>query len=112
MLAQNFDQIQSDAVPGFKFGTESKNLGDIITAIIPYLFFVAGALLLINLIVGGLGLMLSRGDPKAVQSAQGKITASIVGFVIVLASYWIVQLVGKFFGIDAIQNIFKSSFFI
>lgn len=106
MPAQDLNKIQSSALPTLEFKGGAGNVGSIITSIIPYLFFIAGALLLINLIIGGLQMMLSRGDPKAMQSAQSKITASIIGFVIVLASYWLVQLVGNIFKIEAIKSIF------
>lgn len=83
------------------------DFGEIISALLPYLFAGAGLLLLLYLIYGGLSLMLSRGDPKAVQSAKGKITSAFIGFIIVFASYWIVQIVGKILGIDAVTNTFK-----
>ena len=84
-----------------------KNLGAIISDILPYLFTGAGLLLLLYLISGGLSLMLSRGDPKAVQSARDKITGALTGFIIVFAAYWLVQIVGKILGITAFEQIFK-----
>jgi len=82
-------------------------LGDIVSGLLPFLFAAAGLLLLLYLIYGGLSLMLSRGDPKAVQSAKDKITSAVIGFIIVFVSYWLVQIVGKILGITAIQDIFK-----
>lgn len=82
-------------------------LGDIVSDLLPYLFAGAGLLLLLFLIYGGLTLMLSRGDPKAVQSAKDKITGAVMGFIIVFVSYWLVQIVGKILGIGAIQTIFR-----
>jgi len=84
-----------------------KDLGGIVSALLPYLFAGAGLLLLLFLIYGGLSLMLSRGDPKAVQSAKDKITGALVGFIIVFVSYWLVQIMGTILGIEAIQTIFK-----
>lgn len=83
------------------------SLGEVISALLPYLFAGAGLLLLLYLIYGGLSLMLSRGDPKAVQSAKEKITSALTGFIIVFVSYWLVQIVGRILGITAIQDIFK-----
>ena len=82
-------------------------LGDIVSGLLPYLFAGAGLLLLLYLIYGGLSLMLSRGDPKAVQSAKDKITGALVGFIIVFAAYWIVQIVGTILGIDVIRRTFQ-----
>lgn len=81
--------------------------GDIIKAILPYIFTAAGVALLVYLIIGGLSMMLSRGEPKALESAKTKITGALIGFIILFVSYWIVQIVGKLLGIEAINNIFK-----
>ncbi|OGM06567.1 hypothetical protein A3E15_02605 [Candidatus Woesebacteria bacterium RIFCSPHIGHO2_12_FULL_42_9] len=86
--------------------SESLTLGQIISSLVPYLFVIAGLLLLLYLIFGGFGLLTSRGDPKAVASAKERITFAVVGFVIVFASYWIVQIVGQILGIEAVQDIF------
>jgi len=103
MLAQlDLDKIQKEANPDFTTTT----IGDVITSILPYLFTGAGLVLLLYLILGGLQLMTSRGDPKAVEAAKGKITNALLGFIVVFASFWIVQLVGRFLGIEVFQNIF------
>jgi hypothetical protein len=82
-------------------------IGELVGALLPYIFAGAGLLLLLFLVIGGLSLMLSRGDPKAVQSAKDKITGALIGFIIVFASYWIVQIVGRILGIEEITNTFR-----
>jgi hypothetical protein len=95
MLAQNFDSIQQEA--GI---TPPQDLGSLISVIFKeYIFYAAGIALLIYLILGGFQLMLSRGDPKAIEGGKGKITNAIIGFVIIFASYWLVKLLGRVFGI-------------
>ncbi len=108
MLAQNLDldKIQADAFPTAKFGGYAK-IGDIIGSVLPYIFSAAGIALLIYLIIGGLQIMTSRGDPKAMQSAQGKISNALIGFVIVVFAYLLVVLIGRILGIQAFGNIFK-----
>jgi hypothetical protein len=106
LLAQDFDAIQSSAMPEFKFTGESGKIGNIITNLLPYLFTVAGVILLLYLIYGGFQLMLSRGDPKGMQAAQGKITSAIIGFIIIFIAYWLVQLLGKVLGLTQIGGIF------
>lgn len=100
MLAQNLEQIQSQA------GINAPdNIGPLITNVVPYIFGIAGFLLLIYLVLGGLQLMLSRGDPKAVAAAQAKITNALIGFVIVLLSAGIVIILGKILNVP-ILNVF------
>ncbi len=105
-LAQNLEEIQSKAFPEFKFSGEQGTVGNIVSEFIKYLFPLAGILLLLYLLFGGFSLMTSGGDPKAVQDAKSKITNALIGFIIIFASYWIVQILGTILGIEAITNIF------
>jgi len=87
--------------------TAFTDIGSIVNKIVPYIFYGAGIILLLIIISGGLGLMSSGGDPKKVQLAQGKITSGIIGFIVIFAAYWIVQLVYKILGVEAVFTIFK-----
>lgn len=90
-LAQ-IDFKELGGVTGLK--AEYTNVGAVIRALLPYLFAGAGSIFLIFIILAGLQLMLSRGDQKAIQSAQGKITNGIIGLLIVIFSYFIVRIFG------------------
>jgi len=96
-LAQDFANIHQEA-----FGKAMPaNLGSFISdsKIMDYFFGAAAIALLVYLVIGGLGMMLSRGDPKAMQSAQAKITNAVIGFVIVFVAYLLVVLIGQLFGL-------------
>ena len=93
-------------VSGGEIDVNSTDFGKILTAFLPYLFSLAGILLLIYMITGGLQMMFAKGDPKALQSAQGKITTALIGFVVVIMAYFIVSLLGRMFGIDQFHQIF------
>lgn len=81
--------------------------GGIISALFPYIFGAAGIALLIYLVMGGLQLMLSRGDPKAVQAAQAKITSALIGFIIVIIAYTLVTLIGQLLGVGIFSQTFR-----
>jgi hypothetical protein len=83
------------------------DVGGIITQILPYIFGAAAIFLLIYLVTAGLSMMLSRGDPKAMQAAQAKITNAAIGFVIVFFAYALVSIIGSIFGIEVFGSIFK-----
>jgi len=100
MLAQSLLRIQQGAFPNSKIGYGT-TLGDIIGMILPYIFGAAGIALLIYLVIGGFQFMLSRGDPKAAQAAQAKISNAVIGFVIVILAFTIVQLFGQLLGIKS-----------
>lgn len=81
-------------------------LGDIISALLPFLFVFAGLGVLLYLLYGGFQLMTSGGDPKGIAEGKGKITNAIVGFVIIFVAFWVIQAVGIIFGIEGLQQIF------
>jgi hypothetical protein len=111
-LAQglNFSNIYSNlgqnSTAPFQLST-TLTLGNIINALILYLFPLVGLAMLLYLVYGGYQYMLSRGDPKAVEQAKSTLTTAIVGFIIVFAAYWIVQIFGIIFGLPDIANIFR-----
>ena len=106
LLAQNLDQIQLQGLG--THNTIPKTPGAVITLILPYVFYGAAIALLIYLVLAGLQMMTSRGDPKGMQMAQAKITTTLIGFVIVVFSFAIVVILGKVFGITSFDNIFGS----
>ncbi len=103
MLSQFDPTLESVASPKFV----GAKIGEIISRLLPYFFTAAGILLLLYLLYGGISLMLSGGDPKAIQSARSKITGALIGFVIVFSAYWLVQIIGKMMGIEVFGRIFR-----
>jgi len=57
------------------------------------LIFLVGAVAVIMLIVGGLRYVISNGDSKAVEGAKNTILYSIVGIVVAVISFALVQFV-------------------
>ncbi len=112
LLAQiDFDKLQVPADGGLVGSANSGNLkvGDIIGQVFStYIFYAAGIVLLVYLIISGFQFMLSRGDPKATQAAQARITNAVIGFVIVFLAFIIVQLIAQLFGLE--ETIFGQIF--
>jgi len=101
-LAQDFEKIEGEL--GLNYDSSSK-IGDIVTDIIPYIIGAAGIVLLLSLIMGGIGLMTSGGDPKKTEASKQKITNSLIGIIIVFASFWIVQIVGSILGVETFKGL-------
>ena len=76
-------------------------IGAIISALLPYIFAIAGFALLIMLIFSGYQYMTSEGDPKKAAAARGRITWAIIGFIVIFAAYWIIILVGRILSIPS-----------
>lgn len=72
-------------------------LSSLITIALPLIFGIAGLFLFLYLLWGGFDYLTSMGDPKKAEGGKNKITNALIGFVIIFASYWIVQLVDYVF---------------
>lgn len=81
-------------------------IGSIVSAAVPLLLAFAGLGLLLMLISAGYTFLTSAGDAKKMEQGKQKLTNSIIGFFIVFAAYWIVQLVGVIFKLDSINSVF------
>lgn len=62
------------------------------------IIFLAGAVLLIYIIIGGFKYLTAQGDPKAMDAARNTITYALIGFGIIAFSYLIFQIAELFFG--------------
>jgi hypothetical protein len=69
------------------------SLPGFITAIANMLIFVVGAVAVIMVIFGGLKYAVSMGHPKRVESARNTILYAVVGLVVALCSYAVVNFV-------------------
>lgn len=77
-------------------------IGNVISATVGILLLVAAVLAFLYLILGGIQWITSGGDKAGMEAARNKITAAIVGLIIVAASWAVMILVGQFTGINII----------
>lgn len=100
--AGDFTSWITTATPNFVGGT----VGSIISALIPYIFGIAGFLILIFIVLGGYQVLFSQGDPKQMAAGKDKITWAVVGFIVMFTAFWLVQLIGRILNIQKIIDIF------
>ena len=89
-----------DAYSKSGFSLSNKTIGDIINMVLPYVFVISGLILLFMLILGGIQLMTSAGDPDKTKAGFGRITHALIGFVIVFVAYFVAQLVQVMLGVN------------
>ena len=70
------------------------NICDAIGGVTTFIIGIAGAIALVLLIVGGIQYMSSGGDKIAVEASRGRITAAVVGLLIVFGAYLIINVIG------------------
>ncbi len=106
LLAQSFN------IKDAFYGTDGKNpIQDVespyafISLILPNIYIISGVLLLVYLVFGGFLMITSAGNPDEAAKGQKIITNAIMGFVIIFASYWIIQMIEIITGITILELI-------
>lgn len=82
---------------GFKF--TSMKIGDVLSELLPYILVIAALAMTLMLIVGGITLMTAMGDPGKTKDGYGKITAGVIGFIIIFVSYFVAQILEVVLGV-------------
>lgn len=85
----------------------SLSLQAIISWAITLTLSVAVILTLVFLIVGGLKWIISGGDKKQLEGAQKTIQYAIIGLVVILLSFFIINFIGLLFGVNLLNVILK-----
>ena len=78
-----------------------QSITGVVTSFLDIAFVVAGVILLFFFVLGGIGMISSAGSDNAQQMEQSKktLTSALIGFIIIFAAYWIVQLLGRVAGV-------------
>lgn len=79
-----------------------KTLSSFIGPLIQDIFVLAGVILLILLIFGGVTFIMNAGsgDKEGMEKGKNALTMAILGFIIIFAAYWLVQIVQYITGIE------------
>ena len=71
----------------------SKDIGPIIKDIVNALLFILAAVAVIMIVIGGIRYTISQGDSSAVTSAKNTILYAVIGLVVAILAYAIVNFV-------------------
>lgn len=74
-------------------GPENLTLGSFITKILPIIFAIASLMVVFYFIIGAFELITSQGDKAHIVSARSKIYHSIIGFILLIAMFLVVQYI-------------------
>ena len=73
----------------------SNNIATIFKGVTDALIFLVGAISVIMIIVGGLRYVISNGDSKQISAAKDTILYAVIGVVVAIAAFAIVNFVTK-----------------
>ena len=84
-----------------------KNFGAIVSVIVKNAFVFAGIISFVLLIFAGFGVIVSAGsgDEKKLEQGKKAITGAVVGLLIVVLSYTIVQVIATITGVDLLKQM-------
>jgi cytochrome bd-type quinol oxidase subunit 2 len=91
-----------DVFPLAKIGGRETTIGDFTNILFPFLTTVGALLFLSMLLIGAFTMITAGGDTERVKKAQQTMKYAVLGIVIVLVAYTIVQLVSSIFGINSV----------
>ena len=75
-----------------------------ISAVLPNVYIITGVILLLYLIFGGFLIITGGADVETTKKGQQSITNAIIGFILVFASYWIIQIIEVITGLKILGN--------
>jgi hypothetical protein len=96
---------QFDVEPVGPDATPFPNLGSLIRNILSLIFFIAGLLAFIYLLIGGIQWITSGGDKAAASAARDRITAALVGLIIIVAAFAITLVLEQVFGLRILTGV-------
>lgn len=76
------------------------NLGQLITIIVGILTSLTGAATAIFVVIAGIKFITSSGDPKAIASARSTLTYALIGLVVTILAFIILQTTQYFLGVS------------
>jgi len=77
--------------------TASGLVGQVVSAFLPIILGIAGFIAVIMIVISGIQFITSSGNPEAAAAARGRLTFAIIGFIIIILSYAILQIIDKLF---------------
>ena len=80
-----------------------QSLYELISLILPNAYVIAGLILFIYTLAGGFLIMTGASDPHQAESGKQIITNAILGFAILFASYWIIQIIQIITGLNILS---------
>lgn len=76
-----------------------------ISSIIGLLTIIAIIWFVFLLIMGAIGIISSGGDKTALETSRKRITTGLIGFIVVIAAIFIIDLIGNLIGIPSILDL-------
>ncbi len=97
------DPLQNSKIKNqFLNANGSISPGKVISRVLLFAFPMAGLILFVMLIWGGFEMLTGATDTKSQDAGKQRITAAIIGFVLLFISYWLARILEAVFGVNIV----------
>lgn len=105
-MQQVFAAEEVDIGNVFQPATHFRTVGSLVNVLVPNIFTISGLILLVLLIFGGFQYIVAAGsgDAKAMEKGSKALTAAVIGLILIVCSFWIVQIVETITGLTLLPN--------
>ncbi len=86
----------------------AKDLGSMLTSVLTVVMAIAALAVFLYLIMGGIQWITSGGDKGKTEEARNKITAAVIGLVVLAAAYALLLLVLQILGFQSLTGVFDN----
>lgn len=91
------DCLKFSPLPGAKYTSETGLVGNLLSDILPVVLGLAGFITVIIIVIAGIQFITSGGNPEAAAAAKNRLTFAIVGFIVIILAFAILQIVNSIF---------------
>ena len=79
--------------------------GQLVSIIISNILVLAGIVMVFFMVAGGIGIIAGSNQDNPERAAKGKqaLTFALIGFAVIFASYWIIQIIEQFTGLSILN---------
>jgi hypothetical protein len=82
-----------------EFEDQFKTPGGVLSRVLQFAIPLAGLILFVMIVWGGFEMLSGAANAKSKDAGRQRVTAALVGFLLLFSSYWIAQLMQAVFGI-------------
>lgn len=97
---QTFSQcVNPILIPGLppKLSQQEGAVGTVLSEFIPIILGLAGFITVIVIVISGIQFITSSGNPEAAAAAKNRLLYAIIGFVIIILAFAILQIINAIF---------------
>ncbi|PJE69289.1 hypothetical protein COU96_00545 [Candidatus Shapirobacteria bacterium CG10_big_fil_rev_8_21_14_0_10_38_14] len=96
-------EIYNPALNGFGTGEGETIIAQVIANALKIVFSISGLVLLVMLLIGGFQWMTAGGNKEALANAQKRISSALIGFIIFISVFAIINFVAPVLGLEFLQ---------